>query len=75
MYNEGDKTHFQQVLENCNIRRCWDEVCQKADLKKRRADIEEFNKYNNNRYTLFVYSVTNRNASIHLTRWKKMLIW
>lgn len=46
MYKEGDLTHFNQVLEKCNIRRCWDECLQCSDFQSRSRDVEIFNSEN-----------------------------
>lgn len=46
LYNEGEKTHFGQILEKCNIRRCWDECITKSDFYKRKRDVEIFNSEN-----------------------------
>ncbi|XP_058453395.1 xanthine dehydrogenase [Malaya genurostris] len=43
MYQEGDKTHYNESIENCNVRRCWTEVIESSEFEKRRAAIKQFN--------------------------------
>ncbi|XP_019526140.3 xanthine dehydrogenase [Aedes albopictus] len=43
MYQEGDKTHYNELIENCNVRRCWQEMIASSDFKDRRSKVEEFN--------------------------------
>ncbi|KAK7085090.1 hypothetical protein SK128_008316 [Halocaridina rubra] len=44
LYASGDKTHYNQLLERCTIRRCWDEVLQQADYDTRKGTVEKFNR-------------------------------
>lgn len=44
MYQEGDKTHYNEQIENCNVRRCWQEMIDSSNFKDRRSEVEEFNK-------------------------------
>lgn len=44
MYREGDKTHYNEPIVNCNVRKCWEEVIQSSNYKERRAEIDQFNK-------------------------------
>ncbi|XP_055644800.1 xanthine dehydrogenase isoform X2 [Toxorhynchites rutilus septentrionalis] len=44
MYQEGDKTHYNEPIENCNVRKCWQEVVKSSKFQERRAEIEQFNK-------------------------------
>ncbi|XP_021371273.1 xanthine dehydrogenase/oxidase-like [Mizuhopecten yessoensis] len=46
MYNEGDLTHFNQPLDNCNIRRCWEECLQRSEVHRRSREVEIFNSEN-----------------------------
>ncbi|XP_058820273.1 xanthine dehydrogenase [Topomyia yanbarensis] len=46
MYQEGDKTHYNEIIGNCNVRRCWTEVIESSDYEDRRAAINQFNKQN-----------------------------
>ncbi|XP_060084653.1 xanthine dehydrogenase/oxidase-like [Ylistrum balloti] len=46
MYSEGDLTHFNQKLENCNIRRCWDECLQSSEANHRCCEVAIFNSEN-----------------------------
>ena len=45
MYNEGEATHFSQVLTDCNIRKCWDQVLEQSDMLNRQKQINIFNRY------------------------------
>ncbi|XP_052058893.1 xanthine dehydrogenase/oxidase-like isoform X1 [Mytilus californianus] len=46
MYNEGDLTHFGQVIEQCNIKKCWEECKDRSEFIKRKRDVEIFNSEN-----------------------------
>ena len=48
MYNEGETTHFNQPLIQCNIKRCWNECLERADYNNRRKDIDIFNRFFDN---------------------------
>ncbi|PNW76169.1 hypothetical protein CHLRE_12g545101v5 [Chlamydomonas reinhardtii] len=43
MYNEGDVTHFGQVMEHCRARACWDTVLASSDYSRRLGAVAEFN--------------------------------
>lgn len=43
MYHEGDITHYNQVIEGCNVRKCWQEVLHSADFVRRRELVNKFN--------------------------------
>lgn len=44
MYNNGDSTHYGQVIENCQARRCWDEALELAGgLEMRKELVNTFN--------------------------------
>lgn len=44
LYNEGDRTHFGQLLEKCHIRACWDKAMTNAGgIEARAADVAGFN--------------------------------
>ncbi|XP_058060425.1 xanthine dehydrogenase [Anopheles bellator] len=44
LFNEGDTTHYNQVIEGCNVRRCWSELLQSSDFHKRREAVEQYNR-------------------------------
>lgn len=44
LYKEGDITHYNQVLENCTLERCWNECLQSACFAERRKEIEHYNR-------------------------------
>lgn len=46
MYNEGDVTHFGQVMEHCRARACWDKVMESSDYGQRLSQVAEFNRAN-----------------------------
>ncbi|XP_037795303.1 xanthine dehydrogenase/oxidase-like [Penaeus monodon] len=46
MIDSGDVTHFEQSLERCTVRRCWDDVIAQANYHTRREAVERFNKAN-----------------------------
>ncbi|KAK7065266.1 hypothetical protein SK128_021569 [Halocaridina rubra] len=46
MYMTGDKTHYNQIIERCTVRRCWDEVLEQADYTSRKSAADKFNKEN-----------------------------
>jgi xanthine dehydrogenase/oxidase len=46
MCKTGDVMHFHQLLENCNTRRCFEEVQKNADFEERRKQVERFNSEN-----------------------------
>lgn len=48
IYREGDRTHYNQLLEYCTLDRCWKECQNLARSNERRKEIEEFNR--NHRY-------------------------
>lgn len=47
MYNFlGEITHFNQPIENCTLRKCWEECLKMSEFDKRKAEIEDFNSKN-----------------------------
>ncbi|KAG7154629.1 Xanthine dehydrogenase/oxidase-like 2 [Homarus americanus] len=46
LYESGDVTHFNQVMENCTVRRCWEEVLTQSKYHPRTAAVHQFNKEN-----------------------------
>lgn len=46
MLKTGDVTHYNQLLDDCNILRCFDEVQISANIEKRRDEVEKFNAEN-----------------------------
>ncbi|XP_025104170.1 xanthine dehydrogenase/oxidase-like isoform X3 [Pomacea canaliculata] len=45
-YKDGDTTHYNQVLEECNIKRCWEEVITQSNFHQRRRQVNLFNSEN-----------------------------
>lgn len=43
LYQEGDKTHFGQVLDACRIQRCWNEVEECSEFEQRSLAVQDFN--------------------------------
>ncbi|KPI92786.1 Xanthine dehydrogenase [Papilio xuthus] len=46
MYQEGDRTHFNQALTYCTLSKCWKECIESSNYYERKAAIEEFNRCN-----------------------------
>ncbi|GIL49662.1 hypothetical protein Vafri_5944 [Volvox africanus] len=46
MYDEGDVTHFGQVLEHCRARACWQTALSSSSFSERQTQVAEFNKAN-----------------------------
>ncbi|CRK96356.1 CLUMA_CG009773, isoform A [Clunio marinus] len=46
MYKNGDLTHYNQVVENCNVRRCFEEVKKSSEMEKRSSEVRKFNEQN-----------------------------
>lgn len=46
LYNDGEKTHYNQEIVDCNIRKCWTECVSLSDIHKRRTAVNRFNKEN-----------------------------
>ncbi|XP_039429165.1 xanthine dehydrogenase [Culex pipiens pallens] len=46
LYKEGDKTHYNEPIENCNVKKCWEEVIKSSRFQERRAEVEQFNQQN-----------------------------
>ncbi|CAH1790691.1 unnamed protein product [Owenia fusiformis] len=44
MYKEGDKTHYNQTIERCNIESCWKQVLEQSNYHKRLEQIDEYNR-------------------------------
>lgn len=42
----GDLTHYNQLLDDCNVLRCFEEVQVSSELEKRKKAVEEFNQQN-----------------------------
>lgn len=45
LYQEGQTTHFHQVLSHCTLVKCWDECIIKSDYAQRKKHVEEYNRY------------------------------
>lgn len=45
LYQEGDSTPYNQLLEQLTLDRCWDECLSRAHYEQRRAAIEQYNKW------------------------------
>nr|CAB3267783.1 xanthine dehydrogenase/oxidase-like [Phallusia mammillata] len=46
LYRAGDLTHFNQVLETSNARRCWEECMKISQFDKRRIEVDAYNSKN-----------------------------
>lgn len=47
-YKDGDRTHFNQLMEGVTIQKCWDQCLEEFDFANRRQAVEEFNRYSSN---------------------------
>lgn len=52
MVEEGDATPYGAILEQCNARRCWNECMALSDFRRRREEINEWNRYRTQRGTI-----------------------
>lgn len=46
LYSEGDRTPYNQVLEQFTLRRCWAECLNRAKYHERRARVDQYNRQN-----------------------------
>ncbi|KAK7505493.1 hypothetical protein BaRGS_00003238 [Batillaria attramentaria] len=46
MYKLGDSTHYRQVLDECNLQRCWADVMKQSEFDTRREEVDDFNRKN-----------------------------
>ena len=46
LYNDGDRTYYTQKLENCTIRKCWEECKIMSDYENQKKEVEEWNSKN-----------------------------
>ena len=46
LYQEGDMTHYDEVLSDCHIRRCWSECAKQSHYETEYQKVQEFNKQN-----------------------------
>ncbi|KAI0224323.1 Xanthine dehydrogenase/oxidase, partial [Lamellibrachia satsuma] len=46
LYTEGDLTHYNQPLTNCNMSRCWEDVMRQSNYERQQDDINVFNSEN-----------------------------
>lgn len=44
MYNEGDRTPYDMLLTNCNIRKCWTELKNTSSFASRKSVVNRFNR-------------------------------
>ncbi|ESO95509.1 hypothetical protein LOTGIDRAFT_160669 [Lottia gigantea] len=45
-YKEGERTHVNQIIENCFIERCWQECLKTSDYYNRKKKVDQFNSEN-----------------------------
>lgn len=45
MYKDGDQLPYKQIMDNCNIKKCWDTLLGSSDYNARKKEIAEFNQY------------------------------
>ncbi|KAJ9119598.1 hypothetical protein QFC22_003307 [Naganishia vaughanmartiniae] len=46
MYEEGDKTHFGQALQDWNVPTLWKQIKKSSDFDRRRTEVDAFNAQN-----------------------------
>ncbi|XP_056637903.1 xanthine dehydrogenase [Diorhabda sublineata] len=46
LYKQGDLTHYNQLVENCTLDKCWKECLSTSDYNNRKKRVEEFNRLN-----------------------------
>jgi xanthine dehydrogenase/oxidase len=46
MYEEGDKTHFGQALQDWNVPTLWKQIKESSDFERRRKEVDAFNTQN-----------------------------
>nr|CAD7423911.1 unnamed protein product [Timema monikensis] len=46
LMKEGEKTHYNQVIVNCPLQRCWDECLLRANFTRRKVEVDNFNRQN-----------------------------
>ncbi|XP_060529120.1 xanthine dehydrogenase isoform X2 [Cylas formicarius] len=46
LYKEGDLTHYNQLLEDCTMDKCWKECIHKSQYHARRKMVDEYNRRN-----------------------------
>ncbi|KAK6190386.1 hypothetical protein SNE40_002268 [Patella caerulea] len=45
-YQEGDRTHVNQIIQDCNIEACWQECINQCDYYNRKKQVEIYNREN-----------------------------
>lgn len=43
LYNDGERTHYNQEVTDCNVRKCWTECIALSDYHKRKIEVDAFN--------------------------------
>ncbi|XP_033751448.1 xanthine dehydrogenase/oxidase-like [Pecten maximus] len=43
LYKEGDSTHFNSILTDCNVEKCWNECMVQSNFAQKKEDIKQFN--------------------------------
>ena len=46
LYQEGQKTHYNQTLVNCTLEKCWLETEKLSNYKQMKQEVAEFNQKN-----------------------------
>ncbi|XP_076288597.1 xanthine dehydrogenase rosy isoform X2 [Lasioglossum baleicum] len=46
LYNAGDLTHYNQKLNDCTLKRCWEECLLSSNYAERFASVQQYNRQN-----------------------------
>uniref|UniRef100_A0A182PWW4 xanthine dehydrogenase n=1 Tax=Anopheles epiroticus TaxID=199890 RepID=A0A182PWW4_9DIPT len=44
--DNGDRTHYNKLIENCTVRRCWNDLIQSTEFHQRKSQVDDFNRRN-----------------------------
>ena len=76
MYNRGDVTPCNMVLDDWNLPRCWDQVLEQSNFYEKKKQIDEFNRsgwdYIENEFELVLIL---RKCGISVLLYKFDLLW
>lgn len=44
LMEDGKRTHYSQLVENCSLRKCWEECMSRSQYEIRTENIKEYNR-------------------------------